>query len=84
MDYNYVRKRNAAKAGDKALTEHYKRLYEAKPIVKSYSVILNYIIALLILIAISLGAYILFIVFKENKTAVSVVEFCKVWRNGIC
>ena len=84
MDYNYVRMRNAAKAGDKVLTEHYRRLYEAKPVVKSYSAALNYIIALLGIIAVALGAYILLVVLKEQKTASSLMELCKWWRNNIC
>ena len=58
MDYNYVRMRNAEHADDRALAEHYRKLYEAGPRQKTYSVILNYIMALLTVIAVALGIYI--------------------------
>lgn len=60
MDYNYVRMRDAAAAGDDALAEHYRRLYEAGPEKADDTALLNYIIALLAAVALALGVYIAF------------------------
>ena len=84
MDYNYVRMRNAAHVGDKALTDHYKKLYEAGPPLKTYSVILNYIIILLSVIALALGVYIAFVVYKEMNPVVGLSEIYKLRRCVIC
>ena len=84
MDYNYVRMRNAAHMGERALTEHYRKLYEAGFPVKTYSVILNYVIILLAVIAVLLGVYITFVIFKEKNTATAMLDTFKVWRCCLC
>jgi prolipoprotein diacylglyceryltransferase len=84
MDYNYVRMRNAAHMGDRALTEHYRKLYEAGPPIKTYSVMLNYVIILLVVIAALLGAYIAFIIFKEESTVTAMLDIFRVWRCCLC
>ncbi len=71
MDYNYVRMRNAEKNGDKELAAHYRSLYEnpqKKTVCKLP--ILNYIIALLAVIAVALGVYIAHTHYKvQNASA---------------
>lgn len=73
MDYNYVRMRNAEKAGNKELAAHYKELYENPPNKTVREIpILNYVIALLAVIAVALGAYIAHTHYKaQNAAAVS-------------
>lgn len=61
MDYNYVRMRNAEAAGDSALAENYRRLYESGPESPTVPSTLNYVIALLAAIALALGVYIAFV-----------------------
>ncbi|MGN0181466.1 MAG: hypothetical protein ACI4DP_03500 [Candidatus Ornithomonoglobus sp.] len=60
MDYNYVRMRKAASAGDTVLAEYYKNLYEAGTETKTASPVLNYIIALLAVVAAALFVYIMY------------------------
>ncbi len=61
MDYNYVRMRNAAHAGDTALAEYYRKLYEAGTETKTASPVLNYVIALLAAAAAALFIYIMYL-----------------------
>ena len=84
MDYNYVRMRNAAHMGDRALTEHYRKLYEAGHPIKTYSVILNYVIILLFVIAVLLGIYIAFIILKDKNTVTAMLDVFKMWRCWLC
>lgn len=60
MDYNYVRMRKAESAGDAALAQYYRKLYEAGTETKSASPVLNYVIALLAVIAAALFVYIMY------------------------
>lgn len=60
MDYNYVRMRKAASMGDMALAEQYRKLFEAGIEQPSETDVMNYIILLLAVVAISLGIYIAF------------------------
>ncbi len=60
MDYNYVRMRNARKAGDHALEEHYKRLLERGVKSMNDSRALTYAIILLAAVAVILGIYIVY------------------------
>ena len=60
MDYNYVRMRNAKKAGDDALEMHYRRLCEKGMKTAEESRGLNYAMILLFAVAVIHGAYILF------------------------
>ena len=66
MDYNYVRMRNALKDGDLAKANEYKLLYEAGKVKKRVLTVLDYAIAILLLISVLLGIYILH---SEDKTA---------------
>ena len=66
MDYNYVRMRNALKDGDLAKANEYKLLYESGKVKKRVLSVLDYAIAILLLISVLLGVYILH---SENKTA---------------
>lgn len=59
MDYNYVRMRDALKNGELEKAEEYKLLYEGTKEKKKNVPVLNYIIAILLCISVSLGAYIL-------------------------
>lgn len=61
MDYNYIRMRNAIKAGDTDAAEKYRRLYEAgqKPQPKRLWPVI--VITVLLVIAAALGTYILII-----------------------
>ncbi|MBR0360438.1 MAG: hypothetical protein IIX21_04930 [Clostridia bacterium] len=59
MDYNYVRMRDALKSGNLEKAEEYKLLYEGAKEKKKNIPVLNYIIAILLCISVSLGAYIL-------------------------
>ncbi|MGN0164066.1 MAG: hypothetical protein ACI4EA_10900 [Candidatus Ornithomonoglobus sp.] len=60
MDYNYVRMRNAARAGDTALAEYYRKLYEAGTETRTVSPVLNYVIALLAVVVAALFIYIMY------------------------
>ena len=66
MDYNYVRMRKALKDGDLAKADEYKLLYEAGKVKKRVLSVLDYAIAILLLISVLLGIYILH---SEDKTA---------------
>ena len=66
MDYNYVRMRKALKDGDLAKADEYKLLYEAGKVKKRVLSVLDYAIAILLLISVFLGIYILH---SEDKTA---------------
>ena len=66
MDYNYVRMRNALKDGDLAKANEYKLLYESGKVKKRVLSVLDYAIAILLLISVLLGIYILH---SEDKTA---------------
>ena len=66
MDYNYVRIRNALKDGDLAKANEYKLLYESGKVKKRVLSVLDYAIAILLLISVLLGIYILH---SEDKTA---------------
>ena len=66
MDYNYVRMRNALKDGDLAKANEYKLLYESGKVKKRVLSVLDYAIAILRLISVLLGIYILH---SEDKTA---------------
>ena len=57
MDYNYVRMRNAASRGDIELTAKYRKLYERGKS-RTDSHMLDWLIALLLVVAIALGIYI--------------------------
>lgn len=61
MDYNYIRMRNALKAGDTDTAEKYRRLYEArqKPQPKRLWPVI--VLSVLLVIAAALGTYILII-----------------------
>lgn len=61
MDYNYVRMRNAAKAGDKGLADYYRKLYESGMSGRAEPHALNYILALLAVTAAALGVYIAYL-----------------------
>ena len=66
MDYNYVRMRKALKDGDLSKANEYKLLYESGKVKKRVLSVLDYAIAILLLISVLLGIYILH---SENKTA---------------
>ena len=66
MDYNYVRMRKALKDGDLAKADEYKLLYESGKVKKRVLSVLDYAIAILLLISVLLGIYILH---SEDKTA---------------
>ena len=66
MDYNYVRMRSALKDGDLAKANEYKLLYESGKVKKRVLSVLDYAIAILLLISVLLGIYILH---SEDKTA---------------
>lgn len=66
MDYNYVRMRKALKDGDLSKANEYKLLYESGKVKKRVLSVLDYAIAILLLISVLLGVYILH---SENKTA---------------
>ena len=55
MDYNYVRMRNALKDGDLAKANEYKLLYESGKVKKRALSVLDYAIAILLLISVLLG-----------------------------
>lgn len=57
MDYNYIRMRNAIKAGNDELAAQYRKLYESGKDIKATSHIIDYVLVLLIVIAIALGVY---------------------------
>ncbi len=60
MDYNYIRMRNAAKDGNIELAEQYRQLYESGKDIKETSHIIDYVLVLLVVITIALGAYSVF------------------------
>ncbi len=62
MDYNYVRMRNAKKAGDDALEMHYRRLLEKGMKSAEETRGLDRAVILLLAAAVILGAYILFVI----------------------
>ena len=66
MDYNYVRMRKALKDGDLSKANEYKLLYESGEVKKRVLSVLDYAIAILLLISVLLGIYILH---SEDKTA---------------
>lgn len=66
MDYNYVRMRKALKDGDLEKANEYKLLYESERVKKRVLSVLDYAIAILLLISVLLGIYILH---SEDKTA---------------
>ena len=66
MDYNYVRMRNVLKDGDLAKANEYKLLYESGKVKKRALSVLDYAIAILLLISVLLGIYILH---SEDETA---------------
>lgn len=70
MDYNYVRMRNALKLGDLEKAEEYKLLYETGKTKKKTVSVCDYIIAILLSIAVFLGIYILHSEQKISETAV--------------
>ena len=74
MDYNYVRMRKALKDGDLAKADEYKLLYEAGKVKKRVLSVLDYAIAILLLISVLLGIYILH---SEDKTAMILNETVK-------
>lgn len=57
MDYNYVRMRNALKAGDKDNAEHYRRLFEKRRYKKEDTRGLNMLLVILSVFAVALGVY---------------------------
>lgn len=57
MDYNYVRMRNALKAGDKDNAEHYRRLFEKRRYKKEDTKGLNILLIILSVFAVALGVY---------------------------
>lgn len=59
MDYNYIRMRNALKLGDLEKAEEYKLLYESGKVKKSSVSVIDYVIAILVSVAVLLGIYIL-------------------------
>lgn len=59
MDYNYIRMRNALKDGELEKAEEYKLLYESGKVKKSSVSVIDYVIAILISVAVLLGIYIL-------------------------
>lgn len=59
MDYNYIRMRNALKLGDLEKAEEYKLLYESGKVKKTSVSVIDYVIAILLSVAILLGIYIL-------------------------
>ena len=59
MDYNYVRMRKALKDGELAKANEYKLLYESGKVKKRVLSVLDYAIAILLLISVLLGIYIL-------------------------
>lgn len=52
--------RNAARDGDTVLAEYYRKLYEAGTETKTESPVLNYVIALLSVVAAALFIYIMY------------------------
>ena len=68
MDYNYIRMRNALKLGDLEKAEEYKLLYESGKVKKNSVSVIDYVIAILVSVAILLGIYILH---SEQKIAES-------------
>lgn len=71
MDYNYVRMRNALKLGDLEKAEEYKLLYETGKTKKKTFSVCDYIIAILLSLAVLLGVYILHSEQKISETAIS-------------
>lgn len=67
MDYNYVRMRNAIKNNDFESAEHYRRLYESGTQKTSLFSVIDYVIALLLVMSILLGVY---ISYSEHKASV--------------
>ena len=57
MDFNYVRMRNALKAGDKDNAEHYRRLFEKRRYKKEDTKGLNILLIILSVFAVALGVY---------------------------
>lgn len=57
MDYNYVRMRNAEKEGNTELAAQYRNLYESGKDIKETSHIIDYVLILLVIVAIALGIY---------------------------
>lgn len=64
MDYNYVRMRNAIKNNDLESAEHYRRLYESGIQKTSVFSVIDYVIALLLVMSILLGVYISYSEYK--------------------
>lgn len=71
MDYNYVRMRNARKAGDTVLEEHYRKLLGSGGSAGNTGV-QNYVIILLAAVAVILGIYIVFTEPSANAAALTV------------
>lgn len=61
MDYNYIRMRNAIKAGDNAAAEKYRRLYEDRQKLQPKRLWPVAVLVSLLVIAAALGTYILII-----------------------
>ena len=59
MDYNYIRMRNALKLGELEKAEEYKLLYESDKGKKPSVSVIDYVIAILVSVAVLLGIYIL-------------------------
>ena len=59
MDYNYVRMRNAVKEKDYEKAEYYRNIYESGNIKEKTFSSLNIVIAILLVIFLLLGVYIL-------------------------
>ena len=57
MDYNYVRMRNALKAGDESNAEYYRRLFEKRRYKKEDTKGLNMLLIILSVFAVALGIY---------------------------
>lgn len=66
MNYNYVRMRNARNNNDFEKAEYYRKLYESGKSRNDKVTAVDYIILLLLLIALLLGIYILY---SETKQA---------------
>ena len=70
MDYNYVRMRNAVKAGDKKAAEKYRNLFEEgqrPPHKRRWQIV---VLIVLLILAAALGTYIALIRGGENAPAV--------------
>ena len=57
MDYNYVRMRNALKAGDSMNAERYRQLFEKRRYKKEETKGLNMLLVILAVFAVALGVY---------------------------